>query len=107
MFKIKIFISIIIFSFLIIVTSIVKNLTREIEKEIMNLSKITNTKEKDLYESQLDYTYLTSPMMIDNQVKRLDVVEYTPMKHSKIFLNMTSFLDLQNNLAMKKNQDEK
>ena len=34
MFKLKIFISILIFSFLLIATSIVKNQTRKIEKEI-------------------------------------------------------------------------
>ena len=42
MFKIKNLFSIIIFSFLLIGTSIIKNQTREIEKKIYNLSKIIN-----------------------------------------------------------------
>ena len=48
MFKIKIFISVITFSLLIIGTSIIKNETREIEKKIFTLSKITNQKGLDL-----------------------------------------------------------
>ena len=44
MFKLKISISILIFSFLLIVTSIVKNQTRKIEKEISvsNISPIVH-----------------------------------------------------------------
>ena len=64
MFKIKIFISVITFSILLIVTSIIKNQTRETEKKIHNLSKIITAKEKDLNESQLDFTYLSSPLII-------------------------------------------
>ena len=37
MFKLKIFISVTIFSFLLITTSIIKNQTREIEKKINNM----------------------------------------------------------------------
>ena len=40
MLKIKIFLSVIIFSSLSIFTSFIKNETREIEKGIVNLSKI-------------------------------------------------------------------
>ena len=48
MFKIKIFISILTFSILLIVTSIIKNQTRETEKKIFNLRKVIKIKEKDL-----------------------------------------------------------
>ena len=44
MFKIKIFVSVITFSILLIVTSIIKNQTRETKKKIINLSKIIITK---------------------------------------------------------------
>ena len=61
MFKLRIFISIITFSSLMIFTSFIKNQTREIEKNISNLNKEIFVKEKDLNESELDFSYLTSP----------------------------------------------
>ena len=64
MFKLKILTSIFVFSFFLIGTSIIKNKTREIEK----IHKANNSifiKEKDLKESQLDYSYLTSPLQIE------------------------------------------
>ena len=47
MFKLKIFASIVIFSFLLVGTSIIKNKTRELEKKIYFLSKEILLKEKD------------------------------------------------------------
>ena len=107
MFKIKIFISIVTFSLLLIITSIIKNQTRELEKKINNLNKIIFLKEIDFNETQLDYTYLTSPLIIENKIKRLDVIEYIPMEYSKIFISMNSFLNLQNKLVNKTNKNEK
>ena len=106
MFKIKIFVSIIIFSILLIVTSIIKNQTRETEKKILNLSKIIKIKEKDLNESQLDFTYLSSPLIIHDKIKLIDNEKYVTMEYSKIFLSMSNFLDLQNKLAIQRNQNE-
>ena len=106
MFKIKIFISVITFSILLIVTSIIKNQTRETEKKIHNLSKIITAKEKDLNESQLDFTYLSSPLIIHDKIKLIDNEKYVTMEYSKIFLSMSSFLDLQNKLAIQRNQNE-
>jgi len=48
MFKLKFLTSLIIFSFLLILTSFVKNQTREIEKKIYSNNKTINIKEKDL-----------------------------------------------------------
>ena len=106
MFKIKIFISVITFSILLIVTSIIKNQTRETEKKIHNLSKIITAKEKDLNESQLDFTYLSSPLIIHDKIKLIDNEKYVTMEYSKIFLSMSSFLDLQNKLVIQRNQNE-
>ncbi|GIR64148.1 MAG: hypothetical protein CM15mP68_8140 [Pseudomonadota bacterium] len=106
MFKIKIFVSIITFSILLIVTSIIKNQTRETEKKILNLSKIIKIKEKDLNESQLDFSYLSSPLIIHDKIKLIDNEKYVTMEYSKIFLSMSSFLDLQNKLVIQRNQNE-
>tara|TARA_Y200000002_G_C22623537_1_gene639245 strand:+ start:259 stop:597 length:339 start_codon:yes stop_codon:yes gene_type:complete len=107
MFNLKIIISIIIFSSLLVATSTIKNQTRVIEKKIFNLNSIILNKEKDLKESQLDFSYLTSPSMIEQKIEHLDNKNYFPMEYSKIFLSMSNFLELKNKYAIQKNQNEK
>ena len=107
MFKIKILLSILVFSSFLFGTSIIKNETREIEKKIFSLSKDIYSKEKDLNESQLDFFYLTSPFKIENKVKNLDNENYFPMDYSKIFLSMSDFLNIKNKLAIKSVSNEK
>ena len=106
MFKFKILLSIIIFSFLLFGTSIIKNKTREIEKKIINLNNKNNLKIKDLFESQLDFSYLTSHSMIETFISQTDD-QYIPMQYSKIFLNIKDFLDLENKIVFQKNRNEK
>ena len=107
MFKIKILISITFFSSLLVFTSIIKNKTREIEKKIFNLSKINNLKNKDLNESQLDLSYLTSPSMIEKRIKEINIIEYFPMDYSKIYLDISNFTNLNKKFVNKNNDDEK
>ena len=107
MFKLKILFSVLIFSLLLIITSFIKNQTREIEKEIFYISKKIHTKEKDLNESQLDFFYLSSPSIIEKKIENLDSIQYFPMDYSKIFLNLTSFTSLKNKFVIKKNDSQK
>ncbi len=102
MFKIKIIIILLIFSSLLFGTSIIKNETRKIEKNIYQLNKKISQKEKNLNESQLDFSYLTSPSMIEKKIENLDIEQYLPMEYSKIFLSILNFNNLQNKYA---NQD--
>ncbi len=95
MYKIKIFFSIIIFTTLLVVTSFIKNQTRVIEKKIYNLGKIIYVKEKDYKESQLDFFYLTSPLIVEQKIKHLDNTQYVPMDNSKIFLDLEAFIGLK------------
>ena len=67
MFKLKFFLSITIFLTLLITTSIIKNKSREIEKKIYTLNKTLLLKERDYNESQLDFSYLTSPLNIEKK----------------------------------------
>ena len=66
------------------------------------MNKKINQKEKNLNESQLDFFYLTSPLMIEKKIKNLDIERYLPMEYSKIFLSISNFNNLQNKYA---NQD--
>ena len=106
MFKLKISISILIFSFLLIATSIVKNQTRKIEKEISFYKKVILDKEKDINETQLDFFYLTSPMIIEEKILLLSDRDYFPMENSRIFLNIPNFLNVKNKYVIKNNQNE-
>ena len=107
MFKLKIFISVIIFSFLLIGTSSIKNETRELEKKISILKKAHAQKERAFSEVQLDFHYLTSPSMIETKIEHLGLKKYIHMEHSKIFLSMENFINIQNKHAMQKTLDEK
>ena len=94
MYKLKIFLSISIFSILLIGTSVIKNQTREIEKKILKINKVLTYKERDYGESKLDYYYLTSPSLIESKAKLLDSEEYIPMEYSKIFFSLKDFIKL-------------
>ena len=107
MFKIKILLSILVFSSFLFATSIIKNETREIEKKILSLSKDIYSKEKDLNESQLDFFYLSSPSIIEKKIENLDSIQYFPMDYSKIYLNLNSFIGLKNKFVIKKNDHQK
>ena len=97
----KFFISITIFSIMLFLTSIIKNKTRIIEKDIFKIeNKIANI-EKNLYESQLDYYYLTSPKLLKSKLEFLSDVDYVHMEFSKIYLNYKHFLKNQKNITKK------
>ena len=107
MFKFKIISSISIFVFLLIGTSYIKNQTREIEKKIFRLNKIIHNQEKNLSELQLDFSYLSSPSIIEMKIENLDHIRYSPIENSKIFLSMSNFTDLQNKFVIKKDHEKK
>ena len=97
----KFFISIAIFSIMLFFTSIIKNKTRIIEKDIFKIeNKIANL-EKNLYESQLDYYYLTSPELLKSKLEFLSDEDYVHMEFSKIYLNYKHFLKNQKNITKK------
>ena len=107
MYKFKIFLSISIFSILLIGTSIIKNQTREIEKKILKINKVLIYKERDFGESKLDFYYLTSPSFIESKVKLLDSNEYIPMEYSNIFFSLKDFIKLHDQIAIQNNSNEK
>ena len=69
MFKIKFIISLSIFVIFLLTTSAVKNKTRIIEKQILNLNKIILVQEKNINEAELDFYYLTSPIELEKKIK--------------------------------------
>jgi hypothetical protein len=107
MFKLKIVIPTIIFLILLIITSIIKNQTRTIEKKLLKISKNIALQEKDINESQLDFYFLTSPAEIEKKIKILGINNYSPIENSKIFLSLSNFADIKKKLSKTKNANEK
>ena len=107
MLRLKIIISTIVFLILLIITSIIKNQTRIIEKKLYKLNEKITLKEKDINESQLDFYFLTSPSEVEDKIIALGQNNYSPIKNSKIFLSLSNFTDMQKKISILKNLDEK
>ena len=95
----KIIIPTIIFLFLLIIISIIKNETRIIEKKLSKLNKQIILKEKDINESELDFYFLSSPAEVERKIKILSNINYNPIKNSNIFLNLSNFRDSKKNIS--------
>ena len=107
MFKMKFIIASSIFISFLLVTSIIKNKTRVIEKNISNLSTIILIKTEDINEAQLDFYYLTSPAEIEKKLSIIGSDNYQPIKYSSIFFDISDFSEIQNKISNLKNIHEK
>ncbi len=107
MHKFKLILSIGIFSALLILTSIIKNQTRVIEKEIKKIDREVADVKKDLYETELDYSYLSSPYNLSKKIKELDLVDYMPMDFSRIYLNYDAFIESRKKMTILETKNEK
>jgi len=107
MFKMKFIIASSIFISFLLITSTIKNKTRVIEKNILNLRTITLSKTTDINEAQLDYHYLTSPAEIEKKLSIIGLGNYQPIKYSRIFFNISDFTEIQNKISNLTNTDEK
>ena len=105
--RIKLTASLIIFAILLSFTSIIKNKTRLIEKEIFKLNKEISYKKKDLNETQLDFFYLSSPLQLSNKIKKLGLTEYQALDFSRIYFSMNDFKSSKNKISTLNIKNEK
>ena len=91
MFNKSILISLTIFFFLMIFTSIIKNNTRNIEKNIERLSREVSILEKDLNDSKIDFIYLSSPEKLTKNLSVFDNEKYFIYDRSRIFFSTDEF----------------
>ena len=105
--RVKIIISILIFSILFSLTSVLKTQTRIIEKKIYKIDRKIISIKKDLHETQLDFFYVSSPGYISNKIKKLDLIDYFPMDFSKIYLNYKDFTESKRKITVLKKDYEK
>ncbi len=95
MFKTKLITSISIFIICLVITSFIKNKTRILEKKITNLYTKILVNEKNLNEVQLDFYYLSSPKEIEKRLGTIGYDNYNPIVYSKIFFNISDFINIQ------------
>ena len=105
--KIKLIILIFIFSILLVTTSVIKNQTRIIEKNIYKIDRKIAVIEKDLHETELDYSYLSSPNNLSKKIRDLAFIDYVPMDFSRIYFNYRDFTDSQKKITILKMNNEK
>ena len=99
MFRTKFMISISIFVILLLATSVIKNKTRVIEKQISNLNKIILVKEKNVNEAELDFYYLTSPEQLEKKLNLIGFNNYQPIKYSNIYFNISELTEIKNKFS--------
>tara|TARA_Y100001970_G_C14080554_1_gene774453 strand:- start:104 stop:433 length:330 start_codon:yes stop_codon:yes gene_type:complete len=90
-----------IFMYLLFLVSIpiVKNKTRIIEKNIQSYeNKITNL-ERNLFEAQLEFYYLSSPEVLSKNIKKYSNTNYTNLELSQIYLNIDHFISEQSKIS--------
>ena len=99
MFKIKFIISLSIFVIFLLTTSAVKNKTRIIEKQILNLNKIILAQEKNINEAELDFYYLTSPIELEKKINLIGLNNYQPIKYSNIYFKISDYNKIHNKIS--------
>jgi hypothetical protein len=99
MFRTKFIISISVFVILLLATSVIKNKTRVIEKQILNLNKIILVKEKNVNEAELDFYYLTSPEELEKKLNLIGFNNYQPIKYSNIYFNISDLTEIKNKFS--------
>ena len=107
MFKTKFITSTIIIITFLIITSVIKNKTRIIEKQISNLNIKISSKKENINEAQLDFYYLTSPAEIEKKLSTVGFDDYQPIEYSKIFFDISDFNKIQSKLSKLRNLNEK
>ena len=107
MFNLKLFFSLTVFTLFLIITSLVKNQSRIIEKQIKILNNNITAKEKNISESEMEFSYLSSPNEIEKKFNSKDIKKFEPIKHSNIFYGINDFNILEIKLSNLINIDEK
>ena len=78
-----------------------------IKLKLIGCQPIIHNQEKNLSELQLDFSYLSSPSIIEMKIENLQDNKYSPIENSKIFFSISSFTDLQNKFVIKKDHEKK
>ena len=91
MFKKSLILSLTVFLTLMVITSVIKNKTRNLEKEIEKINKEVAFLEKQLSDAEIDYIYLSSPEKLKKYLSTFNKEKYLSFDHSRIFFQQNNF----------------
>ena len=94
-----------IFFLLILSVSVIKNKSRNLEKEIFKLKSDILVLEKYINDAEVEYIYLSSPEILIKNLDRLNKNEYSTQKPYRIFYSTDQFV--QNILKRKEKVEKK
>ena len=84
-----------------IFTSIIKNNTRNIEKNIEKLNTEILKLNKELFNAEMDYIYLSSPDKLEKNISIFNKKRYLTYDFSRIFLSTEEFINFSSKLTKK------
>ena len=99
MFSKNLILSLSIFTALMVLISILKTQTRILEKNIFSYKKKISKLENNLYEAQIDYSYLSSPSSISKKIQKYTDDDYQSINYSEIYFSIDQFLKVQNRIT--------
>ena len=87
MFNKALIFSLSVFLILMIFTSVVKNNTRNIEKNIEKLNTEILKLNEELFNAEMDFIYLSSPDKLEKKISIFNKKRYSTYDFSRIFLS--------------------
>lgn len=102
MLNLKTLIFFLFFLALLITASFIKTQTLIIEKKIIEKKKEITVLEKNLYESKLDFYYLSSPKELEEKFKNISDLNLDTIKISNIYNSFQDFFNQYKKLSEKK-----
>lgn len=84
-----------------IFTSIIKNNTRNIEKNIEKLNTEILKLNKELFNAEMDFIYLSSPDKLEKKILSFNKKKYSTYDFSRIFLSTEEFINFSSKQTKK------
>ena len=84
-----------------IFTSIIKNNTRNIEKNIEKLNTEIFKLNKELFNAEIDFIYLSSPDKLEKKISTFNKKRYSTYDFSRIFLSTEEFINFSSKQTKK------
>ena len=106
MFNRPLILSLSVFLFLMIFTSVIKNNTRNIEKNIEKLNTEVSILNNELLNAEMDFIYLSSPDKLEKKISLFDRKKYTTYDFSRIFLSTEELINFSSKQTKKLNHNE-
>ena len=106
MFNRPLILSLSVFLFLMIFTAVIKNNTRNIEKNIEKLNTEVSILNNELLNAEMDFIFLSSPDKLEKKISSFNIKEYSTYDFSRIFLSTEEFINFSFKQTKKLNYNE-